>query len=379
MKILRRAFLVFVTALGALAFALLSLAIIASITFYSDRQPATSNASAVANSEARRPLSAAERQSIVAEYPDYSSRGREQTYLTLAEWYQVYSYNEFGDFLASGGRQTDFPFLQAIGNFWDTYFLSLRKSRNEAFNWQYNFVSWVIGINLSIEYGVKFAYENTIGRLTQSLVGSDTEADRFIAKSWNGFAKALYQTTWYHYPYFSDLRGVWQEAALFDRQFARNAERNIAFSVSYLIKGLYAQFWLLTAEQKENQTFSLVLTDNRALLNGDHVKVLRELSGNRFLIETGRYAGFKTTLAKLLEQDVTFLEIMGHQTIALGYLSKGETEPFAAADIIDKRELFYQPEGYKYRVTLDVRVDGLKQTLRLIGESGSKFEMIYDF
>ena len=70
---------------------------------------------------------------------------------------------------------------------------------------------------------------------------------------------------------------------------------------------------------------------------------------------------------------------MGHQTIALGYLSKGETEPFAAADIIDKREMFYQPEGYKYRVTLDVRVDSLKQALRLIGESGSKFEMIYDF
>jgi hypothetical protein len=32
-----------------------------------------------------------------------------------------------------------------------------------------------------------------------------------------------------------------------------------------------------------------------------------------------------------------------------------------------------------YRSALDVRVDSLKQTLRLIGESGSKSEMIYDF
>ena len=119
--------------------------------------------------------------------------------------------------------------------------------------------------------------------------------------------------------------------------------------------------------------------DNRESLNGDHVNVLKELSGNRFLIETARYAGFKTALSKLLAQDVTFIEIMGHQTIALGYLSKGETEPFAAADIIDKRELFYQPEGYKYRVTLDVNVTDLKQALRQIEESGSKFEMIYDF
>ncbi len=70
---------------------------------------------------------------------------------------------------------------------------------------------------------------------------------------------------------------------------------------------------------------------------------------------------------------------MGHQTIALSYLSKNEGEPFAAADILDKRALFYHPDGYKYRVTLDTRVDSLRQTLRLIKENGARFEMIYDF
>ena len=59
----------------------------------------------------------------------------------------------------------------------------------------YNFISWVIGINLTVEHGVKFVYENTVGRLTQSIAGSDTEADRFIAKSWNNYAKTLYQTS----------------------------------------------------------------------------------------------------------------------------------------------------------------------------------------
>jgi len=66
----------------------------------------------------------------------------------------------------------------------------------------------VIGINLTFEYGVKFTYENTIGRLTQSIAGSDTEADRSIAKSWNAYAKTLYQTTWYHYPYFAYMRDI---------------------------------------------------------------------------------------------------------------------------------------------------------------------------
>ena len=125
MKIVRRLLFSLSVAAGLLALTLLALAIVASNSFYAGRGPASPVA-------APSVLSAAERQGIAAEYPDYFGRGREQTYLTLAEWYQVYSYNEFGDFLAGGGRQTDFPFLHAIGSFWDTYFLSLRKSRTKT-------------------------------------------------------------------------------------------------------------------------------------------------------------------------------------------------------------------------------------------------------
>jgi hypothetical protein len=382
MRVVHRLFLGLAAAMAALALALLSLAIVATIKFYSDRNPALSASPLAASSDAHPRLSAAERKSIAAEHPAYFSRGKEQTYLTLAEWYQVYSYNEFGDFLANGGRQTDFPFAMAIRNFWSCYFLSLEKSKGQEFNWQYNFVSWVIGINLTVEYGVKFAYENTVGRITQAIAGNDTEADRFIAKSWNSYARTLYQTTWYHYPYLADLSGIWHETALFNGTFIRNAERKIAFSVSYALKGSYAQLWLLSAEQKDNQTFSVVHTANRAHLDDDGIKVLKELSGNRFLIETERYAGFKAALVKLIERNVAFIEIMGHDTIALAYLSKHAGEPVsnsASVQVIDRRELFYHPEGYRYRITLEARVDTLKDTLRLIGENGSKFEMIYDF
>lgn len=382
MRVVRRLFLGLATVMAALAMALLSLAIVATIKFYSDRDPALSARPLATSSDAPLRLSRIERQSIATEYPTYFSRGKEQTYLTLAEWYQVYSYNEFGDFLASGGRQTDFPFATAISNFWSCYFLSLEQSKGHEFNWQYNFGSWVIGINLTVEYGVKFAYENTIGRITQAIAGSDTEADRFIAKSWDSYAKTLYQTTWYHYPYFADLSGIWHETTLLNRAFIRNAERKAAFSVSYLLKGSYAQLWLLSAEQKDNQTFSVVHAANRAHLDDDGIKVLKELSGNRFLIETERYAGFKAALVKLIERNVSFVEIMGHETIALAYLSKNTKEPIsdsASVKMIDRRELFYHPEGYRYRVTLEARVDALKDTLRLLAENGSKFEMIYDF
>ena len=382
MKFIRWLFLGIATAVGAFVLVLLCLTIIATVRFYSDRDQTISARPVATSAEKRLGVSDAERRDIAAEYPAYTSRRKEQTYLTLAEWSQVYSYNEFGEFLASGGRQTDFPFAAAIRSFWSCYFLSLDKSKGQEFNWPYNFVSWVIGINLTFEYGVKFAYENTIGRFTQSIAGSNTEADRFIAKSWNNYARTLYQTTWYHFPYFADMRGIWSDTALLDRQFVRNAERKLAFTVSYLLKGSYAQLWLLSAEQKDNQTFSVVHSDNRKSLDGNDIRILNELSGNRFLIETERYDGFKTTLLKLLENNVTFVEIMGHQTIALGYLSKSAVEPFSnsgAIETIDRRELFFHPDGYRYRVTVEARVDSLGETLRLIRDSGGRFEMIYDF
>jgi hypothetical protein len=68
----------------------------------------------------------------------------------------------------------------------------------------------------------------------------------------------------------------------------------------------HAQLWLLSAEQKENQTFSIVHADNRKSLDDTGVGILKELSGNRFLIETERYDGFKTTRLKLLDGNVTF-------------------------------------------------------------------------
>lgn len=323
-----------------------------------------------------------EKEKILSEFPEYGLRKIEQTYLTLPEWYQVYSYNEFGDFLYSGGRQSNFPFPRSIKSFWSYYRLALKESSDEKFNWQYNVVTWVIGANLSAEYFIKSVYENTIGTITQFISGSDTEADKFIANSWNNYAEKMYQATWYHYLYFEDLRGIWTETPLFDKSFIRNFERKIAFSISYLIKGTYAKIWLLTAVQKENQTLSVVHAKDKSTVEHGEVQILKELSEDTYLIETERYAGFKEAFLKLIAKDATFIEIQGHDIIILSYLSNKEVEPFADAEsvmILDKRKLFFEPNGYTHRVTLRAKTRDLKGVIDAIISNGNKFEMIYDF
>ncbi|GEM_PF-5841004 len=327
-------------------------------------------------------VSQEERDQVTTEFPQYSARKKEQTYLTLSEWYQVYNYNEFGTFLQSGGKQTDFPFLASLKNFWCYYDIALRESSGEPFNWQYNFVTWVIGGNMTLEYAIKAAYENSIGAVTQLLAGSDTEVDRYIANSWNSYAERMYQTTWYHYPYFTDVKGIWIQTPLFDKHFVRNLERKLAFSLAYLIKGSYGKLWLLTAVQKENKTLSIVQTKNRPPIEQEKIALLKTVKEDTYLIETERYAGFKEALLQLLAEDVRFIEIQGHNSIALSYLSKNGATEFlkdTPVRILDVRPLFFHPENYTHRVTLAAKVPGLKAVLTTITTNGDRFEMIYDF
>ncbi|MBP9757258.1 MAG: hypothetical protein KBD06_01525 [Candidatus Pacebacteria bacterium] len=328
------------------------------------------------------PLSAEEKELVRAEFPEYTSRHIEQTYLTLPEWYQVYSYNEFGDFLMAGGRQSDFPFLSSAVNFWSYYAIAADRSSDQEFNWLYNFVDWVIGFNLTFEYAVKAVYENTIGSITQTLAGSDTEADAFIAESWNSYAERMYQYTWYHYPYFTDIGGIWRDTPLFDKHFIRNIERKVAFTFSYAIKGTYARAWLLTAAQKDNRTLSIVHTTDKGALDAPGVEILKDLDNDNYLILTERYAGFKNSMLALIGRDVRFVEVMDHDVITLSYLSRAETEPFpysGLVSLIDKRQLFFNAQGFLYRNVLQVPVADLPEALDAIKTSGSQFEMIYDF
>lgn len=327
-------------------------------------------------------LSEDERELLISEFPVYASRGVEQTYLTLPEWYMVYSYNEFADYLQNGGSQSDFPFIGSVKNFWSYYRISLEESKSEKFNWGYNFVSWMIGINYTVEYVIKFAYENTVGNITQFVAGSETEADMFIANSWNNYAEKMYQTTWYHYPYFDDLIGIWTNTPLFNASFIRNIERKSAFTFSYVIKGVYAKLWLLTAIQKENETLSIVFTPEKGVLVQENIKILKELGDGMYLIETERYAGFKDVFIRLTNNNVKFVEIMGHNVIALSYLSKQESDLYiaqAGAAIVDKRKMFFNADGYIYRITVKTPVAELSSIINSIDISGAKFEMIYDF
>src|SRR5262245_29124827 len=55
----------------------------------------------------------------VQKIPDYY-RPESKTYLSLPEWYTVYSADEYATFLQDH-RSGEFPYFQAVGQFWQSY------------------------------------------------------------------------------------------------------------------------------------------------------------------------------------------------------------------------------------------------------------------
>jgi hypothetical protein len=239
-----------------------------------------------------------------------------------------------------------------------------------------------IGISYSLEYSIKFVYENTIGRITDFINGHNTEEDIYIANSWKSFAESVYQEPWYEYNYWRDIKGIWSETTFFKKTFIRSTERKLAFTISYSIKAVYAKILKMAArsafEVPENKTISIVLgLDKDKLPLG--VSVLGVLNDNLSVIETGRYQEFTTAAIELAGRGVEFVKIMDHDKIMLSYVSNRQSESFEyfeGAEIISKEKL---SGSSSKRVVLNVELRKLTRVINILISEGIVPEHIYDY
>lgn len=127
---------------------------------------------------AQRAVSAEARQ-IKAGLIDYL-RPEDQTYLTLPEWYIVYSADEYAAFVTEN-PPSQFPYFGAIGQYWRSYYDVCAITREQyPFNSGYHLTLAVIGASFTVENILKGLYENTVGRLTEWLSSTElTEEDAY--------------------------------------------------------------------------------------------------------------------------------------------------------------------------------------------------------
>jgi hypothetical protein len=119
------------------------------------------------------------RRATVADIKGYS-RPEDDTYLSLPEWYIVWSYQEKADFQQSS-LPSRFPYFAAVRQYWGNYCcISRLTSGKYGSNSGEQVMLVVIGTSFSAEYVLKGLYEKSIGRLSEWTSGRQfTEEDRY--------------------------------------------------------------------------------------------------------------------------------------------------------------------------------------------------------
>ncbi len=328
-----------------------------------------------------------------------NKRAEETSFLSLPEWYIVYSAEDYALSLypRSGYH---FAYFRAIAQYWSHYLAATRMSRGHPFNLGSHFMLWVIGASFTAENLVKGVYENTVGRLTELLVSDQYGIRRQVAEDLYAenvaldYARFLKATPWYEYPFGAKLKGLWgglwsetwfeppsraRKAAC----YARKIERRAFLTAEYAFKAVYAKLMRLGTQATwapEAQTTVVAMDDipEDVLGREPDLKVLGRIDEKTVAVALPRYAAFTGAVQRLAAEGLSFREIAGNKTILVtlsvdrhwkGTLPVGT--PGFEAEMTDN--------PMRMRVAVVIPVARLHELLRTLPTGDMSVEHVYDY
>ncbi|MER9428640.1 hypothetical protein [Mesorhizobium sp. M0408] len=317
---------------------------------------------------------------VRAEISGYQ-RPEESTFLTYPEWAIVYAAREYAGFVDKN-QPSGFPYLSYIGRFWQDYAMVTRASSAYKFNLDNHQMLVIIGTSHTIEHAIQWAYENTVGRITEATAGKRTTVDIYQAKVAADYAGFLDQVPWYQFPYAEKRAGLLAVQPAPDDSAVRAGERKLAFGLADTIKQGYAD--LIKS--------ALAATTDPALLdihvwakgpvgevtrNEPDTLLERDLGADGTVFVTRRYQVFTDMIPRLIDKGVSFVEIGGNDEIMVTMLSNDEINVPEGA-----RTLFSYPlpaEPSTRRTGLTVAVRKLHIVLPALMTAGARLEHVYDY
>ena len=322
-------------------------------------------------------------QVAVRDIPDYY-RPESKTYLTLPEWYIVYSTDEYADFIATNSS-SDFPYFSAVGQYWQSYVDVCNEIRGRyPFNGDSQFTLAFIGLSFTAENMLKGAYEGTIGRLTD-WVSSDTptEEEIYAARVAQEYGQFMHEIPWYFFPFKETLQGLWNETSLWGPDPIRKWERKFALTIEYGGKFLFGSFTNLGAQATyggaDVEKIYAVTRGVAEEMTSQDLEVVQEIAGERQLIRITRFEYFSDTVPGLLERGVEFIEVAGNDEMLVTLLGTQDADyNFEYGDYLFDLPILTQPgqtrSGIKVRVgDLPLFFEELKR------REDVRFEHMYDY
>lgn len=297
-------------------------------------------------------------------------RAESRTLLTYPEWHIVHAYDDYAAVIATGDPH-EFKYLRAIAGFWGTLCpLTQAAAGMGGVTGETKATIYTIGVSFTVELMAKAAYEETLGRLTVLLRGSErAPLDHLSATQAADYAKFLQQTPWYEWDFASDADTLQRTAA----SQLRDSERRFALGAEYRAKAAYARVIKAAVAEigaDEPRLRSVVSgLSERALSEIEGVTVIGPL-GDGIEIETDRYRNFTRVLERLADQGADVLEIAGNDQILFTALSEA---PKVEAAIYS-----FPRQGHTdFRHLIVVPVAELADRLRAL--NGLTLEHVHDY
>lgn len=312
-----------------------------------------------------------------------STRNEVWTYLTVPEWFIVYSADEYARFVETR-QPSDFPYFSSVGQYW-SYYHNIHCATKDAYAFDagYHFVLFVIGTSYSVEESLKGIYENTLGRLAEMTTTQQTEEDLFSARVAKEYGAFIHTVPWYEFPFAETLGALWRETHFFGPGIIRKWERKAFLTLEYGVKALYSRVIKLGTGGVYEPEELLVDARVEGISKGNVARVPGvEFEGEEgqgvLRIKIPRYEAFSKTVPLLLAEGARFLDIAGNDDVALTALT---TWPFA--ELGSDAELLFEKmipsEPSVKRMVFRVPVSRLHVVFSQFEKPDVTFEHLYDY
>ncbi|HUC53030.1 MAG TPA: hypothetical protein VMR90_03240 [Candidatus Cybelea sp.] len=321
--------------------------------------------------------------------PDIGEKNRrpvEDSYFSYPEWYIVWSYEERAQYLPKN-LPSGFPYFASISQYWKSYcfICGLTQSRHQ-FNFGDHLSSFVLGGSFALEYSIRGAYEQTIGRLSEWTSSHElVEEDAYAARVARQYADFVYIRPFYEFHFAHAFAQLWKETPLRGQHPIRKLERKFILSMDYGLEMLYAG----VVEKASHLTYGVESDETYAWLESapetvfkefPRVKIVAETARPAYIVSIPRYQEFTDVAVQLAKRDVHFAQIAGNDEIMLTVVAPKNWSydlPRGESSLLFTENFLTQP-GVK-RVALECPVGSLHSVLNNFANRSIKIEHIYDY
>lgn len=309
-------------------------------------------------------------------------RGGAATYLTVPEWYIVYSTEEYASFLRAN-PPSRFPYLGASRQYWEYYGAMCEATRGvHPVDPGVHLMLGVIGVSFTAENTVKAVWENTAGRLTEWLGSHRTEEDAFAQRTATEYGRFMHTVPWYEFPFASRLAALWRETALWGPAPARKWERKLALSAEYGVKAVYG--WLIRTgtgavyDAEAERVYVWIEQAPATVFADPRVRRVKDVAPGSSVVTLPRYEAFTDVVRALARQGVRFRDVAGNDVIALSAIARrGTSPPPDAGTLLFSAPILTDPAAT--RLVVRTPVASLHAAPAALERAGARLEHVYDY